>query len=59
MLVILILIFIILISYLMILKRVFYPGSDNLSMILSQMLRKSGFVSGSMGDFSIRPGDQE
>lgn len=59
MLVILILIFIILISYLMILKRIFYPGSDNLLTILSQVLRrKSGFVSGSMGDFSIRPGDQ-
>lgn len=49
----------ILISNLMLSKCVFYPGGDNLLTILSQVShRKSGFASGSTGDFSIRPGDQ-
>lgn len=48
-----------LISYLMLLKHVFYPGGDNLLTILSQVShRKSEFASGSTGDFSIRSGDQ-
>jgi len=52
-------IFVILISYLILSKCVFYPGSDNVSTILSQVShRKNRFASGSTDDFSICPGDQ-
>jgi len=50
---------VILISYSMLLKHVFYSGSDNLLTILSQVShRKSEFARGSTDDFSIRPGNQ-